>query len=191
MLYGYSRVSTKGQARDGNSLADQRKQLLEAGVAAENIYADAFTGTKCERPEFSRLLSVLSEGDVLVVCKLDRFARSAADGIRICEELISRGVKVHVLNMGMLDNSTTGKLIRGIFFCFAEFERDMIIERTAAGKAVARENPEWREGRKKLELPGWEEARDAVARGELEVTEACKRLGCSRATWYRKVKEVA
>ena len=187
MLYGYMRVSTKGQARDGNSLADQKQKLMDAGVAEENIFSDAFTGTKAERPEFSRLLDVLKAGDTLVVCKLDRFARSAADGIRICEDLISRGVTVHVLNMGVMDNSTTGKLIRGIFFCFAEFERDMIIERTSAGKAVARENPEWREGRKAKDMS---RLRELLVAGK-SVQECCRELGCSRSTYYKYAKEVA
>ena len=187
MLYGYSRVSTKGQARDGNSLADQKSKLIEAGVAEENIYADAFTGTKSERPEFSRLLRQLREGDTLVVCKLDRFARSAADGIRLVDELLAKGVKVNVLNMGVMDNSTTGKLIRGIFFCFAEFERDMIVERTQAGKAVARENPLWREGRKPADV---KKLRMLIASGK-SVAECCAEVGCSRSTYYKYAKEIA
>lgn len=187
MLYGYARVSTRGQARDGNSLADQRQRLVEAGVDAMHIYADAFTGTKCDRPEFSRLLGELKEGDTLVVAKLDRFARSAADGIRICEELISKGVKVHVLNMGILDNSTTGKLIRGIFFCFAEFERDMIIERTAAGKEVARGREGYREGRPAADVS---RLKELVEAGK-SVAECCAELGCSRSTYYKYAKEIA
>lgn len=191
MLYGYMRVSTKGQARDGNSLADQERKLCEAGVAKENIYGDAFTGTKSERPEFTKLLGLLKEGDTLVVCKLDRFARSAADGIKLVDELISRGVKVNVLNMGLMDNSTTGKLIRGIFFCFAEFERDMIIERTAAGKEVARQRDGYREGRPVAELPGLEDVVEAHRRGKLSVSECCEALGCSRSTFYKYRSKVA
>ena len=136
MIYGYARVSTKGQAKDGNSLEAQEKALREAG--ATEIYREAFTGTKTDRPEFTKLIDELQEGDTLVVTKLDRIARTAAKGIELVDGLLNRGIKIHILNMGLLDNSTTGKLIRNIFFAFAEFERDMIVERTQEGKAIAR-----------------------------------------------------
>lgn len=136
MIYGYARVSTKGQAKDGNSLEAQEKALRAAG--ATEIYREAFTGTKTERPEFTKLIDELQEGDTLVVTKLDRIARTAAKGIELVDGLLNRGIKIHILNMGLLDNSTTGKLIRNIFFAFAEFERDMIVERTQEGKAIAR-----------------------------------------------------
>ena len=145
--YGYMRVSTIGQARDGNSLEVQEKQLRNAG--ATEIFSDAYTGTKKERPEFSKLLKKLNDGDTLVVTKIDRFARSASQGCNIIDGLLERGVKVHVLNMGLMDDSPTGKLIRHIMFAFAEFERDMIVERTQSGKAAARTRPDFRDGRPK------------------------------------------
>lgn len=147
MIYGYARVSTKGQAKDGNSLEAQEKTLFEAG--AQEIYADAFTGTKADRPEFERLLTRLQTGDTLVVTKLDRFARSMLEGSKLVSELIERGVKVYILNIGVMDNTPSSKLIRNIFFAFAEFERDMIVERTQEGKAIAKRNPDFREGRPK------------------------------------------
>ena len=110
MIYGYARVSTKGQAKDGNSLEAQEKALREAG--ATEIYREAFTGTKTDRPEFTKLIDELQEGDTLVVTKLDRIARTAAKGIELVDGLLNRGIKIHILNMGLLDNSTTGKLIR-------------------------------------------------------------------------------
>ncbi len=135
MKYGYARVSTKGQARDGNSLESQEKALKEAG--AEKIYMDAFTGTKAHRPELDKLIKVLSDGDMLIVTKLDRIARSTIQGIELIESLLNKGVVVHVLNIGIMDNTPTGRLIRNIFLAFAEFERDMIVERTQEGKAIA------------------------------------------------------
>lgn len=147
MIYGYSRVSTKGQAKDGNSLESQEKALREAG--AVKIYTDAFTGTKKDRPEFDKLLAEIKAGDTLVVTKLDRFARSMAQGSELVSELIDRGIRVYILNIGILDNTPASKLIRNVFFAFAEFERDMIVERTQEGKAVAKQNPEFREGRPK------------------------------------------
>ena len=148
MVYGYCRVSTQMQARDGNSLEAQKKLLIENG--AEKIYSDAFTGTKAHRPELDKLLAVLQAGDKLVITKLDRIARSASQGIELVQTLLYKAITVHVLNMGLLDNTPTGKLIRNIMLAFAEFERDMIIERTQEGKAIAKRQPDFREGRPKL-----------------------------------------
>lgn len=147
MIYGYARVSTKGQAKDGNSLEAQEKVLRENG--AVEIYTDAFTGTKAHRPELDKLLEVINEGDKLIVTKLDRIARSATQGIELVNTLLDRGVTVHILNMGIMDNTPTGKLIRTIMLAFAEFDRDMIVERTQEGKAIAKQNPDFTEGRPK------------------------------------------
>ena len=145
MVYAYSRVSTKGQAKDGNSLEAQEKTLREAG--ATEIISDAFTGTKSNRPNLSKLLEKLKPGDTLIVTKLDRVARSLSQGSELVNDLINRGVRVHILNIGIMDNTASSKLIRNIFFAFAEFERDMIIERTSEGKSIAKQNPSFREGR--------------------------------------------
>lgn len=147
MICGYARVSTRGQSKDGNSLSQQTKQLKAAG--AEKIYTDAFTGTSSDRPEFTKLINELNTGDTLIVTKLDRFARSLAQGSELITGLIDRGIKINVLNIGTMDNSSSGKLIRNIFLAFAEFERDMIIQRTAEGKAIAKQDPDFKEGRPK------------------------------------------
>ena len=150
MNYGYARVSTKGQAKDGNSLEAQEKALRDSG--AEIIYKETFTGRETDRPELDKLLKGLQAGDRLIVSKLDRIARSAVKGIELVDSLLARGITVHILNMGILDDTPTGKLIRTIFLGFAEFERDMIVERTQEGKQIARENARkrgevFREGR--------------------------------------------
>ena len=147
MIFGYARVSTKGQAKDGNSLESQIEVLKENG--ATQIYADSFTGTKTDRPQFNKLLEILREGDTLIVTKLDRFARSMTQGSELVNELLNRGIKVNILNIGMMDNTPASKLIRNIFFSFAEFERDMIVERTQEGKAIAKTKEGWKEGRPK------------------------------------------
>lgn len=145
MIYGYGRVSTKGQAKDGNSLEAQEKLLKEHG--AEVIYMNSFTGTKINRPEFNELLELLQEGDTLVVAKLDRFARSVSQASDLITDLIDKGIRVDVCNLGILDNSSMGTLMRNILLSFAQFERDMIVERTQEGKAIARQNPDFKEGR--------------------------------------------
>ncbi|ASA25649.1 recombinase family protein [Paenibacillus donghaensis] len=145
--YGYARVSTVGQSKHGNSLEHQVNLLLSEGVAQLYIFVDSFTGSKMDRPQFSKLFQVLKAGDTLIVTKLDRFARSTMEGEKIVKSLIERGVRIHILNMGVLDNTPTSILIRTIFFAFAEFERNMIIERTAEGKAIAKQKTGFREGR--------------------------------------------
>ena len=148
-IYGYARVSTKGQEKYGNSLEQQIDELKSAG--AEVIFTDAFTGAKCSRPEFDKLIGVLKKGDTLVVCKLDRFARSISQGSEIISNLIERGVKVNILNMGILDNTATNCLLTHVMLAFSEFERQLIVERTSLGKAYARENnPNFKEGRPKV-----------------------------------------
>lgn len=140
MKYGYARVSTFSQD------LDSQLQTLKA-EGCEIIYSEKFTGTKTDRPQFQELLSVLTEGDTLVITKLDRFARTASEGTELIRKLLNDGVKVHVLNMGLVENTPTGRLILTIMSGFAEFERDMIVERTQEGKAIAKQNPNFKEGR--------------------------------------------
>ena len=85
----------------------------------------------------------------MVVCKLDRFARTAIDGVQTVRDLFDRGVRVHILNMGLIENTLTGNLILTVMLAFAEYERGMIVERTQTGKAIAKLNPGFREGRPK------------------------------------------
>lgn len=151
MIYGYGRVSTINQGKNGNSLQEQENKLREAG--AQEIVLDVFTGTKIDRPEFAKLLSRLQSGDKLIVTKLDRFARTAVEGGAIVKELHERGVTIQILNMGIADNTPMGRLMVNMLLAFAEFERDMIVERTQAGKAVAREKGIRVDGRPKKYSP--------------------------------------
>lgn len=146
MIYGYCRVSTPAQEKDGHSLEAQSDELYRQG--AEIIWSDTFTGTRTDRPQFQKLLGVLQAGDTLLVTKIDRIGRSVGQVNDVITELLSRGVTVHVLNLGVLDASPTGQLIRTIMLAFAQFERDMIVQRTQEGKAIARKNPSYREGRR-------------------------------------------
>ena len=188
--YGYGRVSTKGQQRDGNSLEDQEKKLTEAGC--DEIVLEAYTGTKMERPKLDKLLSKLEPGDEFVVCKLDRFARTAAEGSIIVRDLVSRGIEVNILNMGRANNTPMGKLMVTVLLAFAEYERDMIVERTSEGKAVAKEkNPDFKEGRPRLEVPTeFTGYADCVAEGNMSVVTACAELGISRSTWYKWMRSL-
>lgn len=135
MIYGYMRVSTIGQIK-GNSLEEQERMLRQNGAMI--LYQDAFTGTKTSRPNFNKLMKVLQEGDTLIITKLDRFARNTVEGINVVQYLLDRGVRVNILNMGTVDNTPTGKLILTVMLGFAEFERDMILQRTSEGKSIAK-----------------------------------------------------
>lgn len=187
MVYGYARVSTAGQAKDGNSLESQEKALRENG--AQEIYADSFTGTKLDRPQLNALLAKLQEGDTLIVAKLDRIARSLTEGSSFVNDLLARKVRVNILNIGVMDNTPASKLIRGIFFAFAEFERDMIVERTQEGKAIAKTKEGFTEGRPKEYTP--EQLRHAV---ELLETHSYKQVTnmtqISKSTLQRAKREL-
>ena len=188
---GYGRVSSRGQQRDGNSLEDQKKKLMDAGCAEEDIVLEAFTGATMERPMFTELIDSLEPGDTLVVTKLDRFARTAADGVKMIKELMARGVNVHVLNMGLIEDTPTGRLILNIMLAFAEFEKDNIVERLADGKVEAKaKNPAYKEGRKELEIPeSFERYLQRVEAGEITAKAACVELGISRSTWYKWARQ--
>lgn len=143
-VYGYARVSTKGQDLEAQI------QALE-GEKVERIYQEKFTGTKKDRPEFTKLLEILQAGDKIVVTKLDRFARSTIDALTTINVLNKKGIDLVVIDMGgeKIDTSTaSGKLLFTVMSGFAEFEREMIIQRTQEGKAIAKLNPNYREGRK-------------------------------------------
>lgn len=150
MIYGYARVSTKGQAKDGNSLEAQVETLKQYGATDETIYKDSFTGTKMERPALTELLEKLEKGDTLVVTKLDRFARSVAQASGLLMELINKGVTIHVTTLGILSNSSVNQLMMNVLLAFAQFERDMIVERTQEGKAIAKEREGFKEGRPQI-----------------------------------------
>lgn len=141
MKIGYARVSTFEQ-----KLESQIEVLKEAG--AEEVFQEKFTGTTIERPQFNLVLKKLENGDTLIVTKLDRLARNTREVLEIVQSLFNRGIKVHILNIGLIDNTPTGQLIFTIFSAFAQFERDLIVTRTQEGKNFAKiHDPNFREGR--------------------------------------------
>lgn len=139
MKYGYARVSAAGQ-----ELETQLDALRKEGC--DTVYSEKITGTKLDRPELQKLLPLLKDGDTVVVTKLCRLARSATDAINTVKELVERGVRVHILNMGIAEDTPMGRLMITIMGGFAEFERDLIVERTQAGKVIARQDPNWKDG---------------------------------------------
>ena len=145
MIYGYARVSAKTQLK-GNSLAEQRAELTRNGC--EIIIEEQFTGKTTSRPKFEELTKhQLQHGDTLIVTKLDRFARNVTEGITTIRFLFSQGIKVHVLNVGLLENTAMGNFFVTTLLAVAELERCMILERTASGKEIARLRAGYKEGR--------------------------------------------
>lgn len=187
MLIGYARISKA----DGSQVLDLQKDALsEAGVSPDHIYHDQVSGKKGSRPGLDACLKSLREGDVLVVWKLDRLGRDLRHLINTVQDLADRGVGFKVLTgQGAEIDTTTaaGKMIFGIFAALAEFERELIRERTMAGLAAARARG--RKGGRKYELSKAKVrlAQAAMSNRESGVTELCEELGITRTTLYRYV----
>lgn len=145
MIIGYARVSSKTQMIKGNSIKDQQEILYKNGCC--EIVVEQYTGKIVERPKLSKLIKRLSKGDTLMVTKLDRLARNVQEGIKLIKYLFQRNIRVHVLNIGLLENTAMGNFFLVTLLAVAELERNMIVERTQAGKEIARTKNSFREGR--------------------------------------------
>lgn len=179
MIIGYCRVSTRGQAVKGNSLDDQKAAILEKYPGAK-IVEETYSGAK-KRPIFTEVVESLGEDDMLVTTKLDRFCRSTKEGLEYVDMLMNKGVKIHILNMGLIENNPIGRLLVTQLLAFAEFERAIIKERMMAGKEYKRENdPEFKEGRPKLQFEKIPEKQKGMS-----VSEYCKQNGISRSSYYK------
>jgi DNA invertase Pin-like site-specific DNA recombinase len=190
MIYGYPRVSTVGQANDGNSLQDQINLILERYPTAK-IVPETMSGAE-ERPIFNSLIEKLQKGDTLVVTKLDRFCRSTKEGLEYIDILSGKGVLVHILNMGLIEDTPIGRMIVTNLLAYAEFERAMIMERTMAGKVYKKANdPTYKEGRKEKSVPQFREFFEKTKKGEMTVIECCAELGISRSKWYKMCRDAS
>ena len=187
MLIGYARVSKS----DGSQTVDaQRDALISAGVEPDRIYEDHASGSKDDRPGLETCLRALREGDVFVVWKLDRLGRSLPHLVKTVDALKERGVGFRVLSgQGAEIDTTTaaGRLIFGIFASLAEFERELIRERTKAGLDAARARG--RKGGRKFALTKAQVRLAAAAMRDRDtsVEELCAELGVSSSTLYRYV----
>ena len=171
MIYGYARVSAKVQLK-GYSLEEQKKELKQNGC--QEIIEEQFTGKTTARRKFENLiLNQLRPGDTLVVTRLDRLARNVTEGISTIRNLFSKGVRVHVLNVGLLENTAMWNFFITTLLAVAELERCMILERTAAGKEIARTRD------------GFKEGRPPIARAKIELA-----MGLLDKHSYKKVAEM-
>lgn len=147
MIYGYCRVSSRTQL-ENNSLELQEMEILDRYENAV-IYKEQVSGIKSDRVVFNEILDNLKRGDTLVTTKLDRLCRSTKEGLDIIKNLQERGINIHILNMGLIENSPMGDLIITCLLAFSQFERSMIMERTSSGKELARKSDDYKEGRPK------------------------------------------
>lgn len=186
MIYGYARVSTQGQ-----NLESQLTELKKEG--AEEIYQDKASGKSLNRDGLNDLLSPLTEGDTLIVTKMDRIARNVREGIDLISQLNEKGIKLHVLNMGVFDGSPTSKLFTNILLSVADWEREMLLERQRAGIEEAKKRGAYKGRAKKytsknaslvhaLELYDNRDTNKMTMNKIAEVTQI------SRATLYRAIK---
>ena len=187
MLIGYMRVSKA----DGSQVLDlQRDALLAAGINTEHIYEDMASGSLDARPGLTACLKALREGDTLLVWKLDRLGRNLRHLINTVHDLTARGVGFKVLTgHGASINTTTpeGKLVFGIFAALAEFERELVSERTKVGLASARARGRNGGGQYKMTSAKLRLAMAAMGQRETVVNELCKELGVTRQTLYRHI----
>ena len=185
MLIGYMRISKSDGSQTTNLQFDA---LVAAGVDPEHIYEDAASGAKDDRPDLAACIKSLRKGDTLVVWKLDRLGRSLRHLVEITENFNARGIGLKVLTgQGANIDTTTaaGRMVFGIFAALAEFERELISERTKAGLAAARAR-----GRKGGRRPKMTPAKLRLAQAALkdpsnQVNALCKELGITRQTLYR------
>jgi DNA invertase Pin-like site-specific DNA recombinase len=187
MFIGYARVSKA----DGNQVLDlQIDSLKRIGITEEQIYVDKASGAKDDRPGLENCMKALREGDTLIVWKLDRLGRNLKHLILTVDELSKRNVGFKVLSGQGADIDTTtpaGRMVFGIFAALAEFERELIRERTIAGLNAARARG--RKGGRKFQLTKAQIrlAQAAMSNRDTSVSELCTELGVTRATLYRYV----
>ena len=187
MNIGYARVSKSG---DAQNIDLQYDALTEAGVAKESIYEDRASGKKDDRPGLAACLKALREGDTLVVWKLDRLGRDLHHLVSVVQELTERGIGLRVLaGQGAQIDTTTpaGRLVFGIFAALAEFERELIRERTLAGLEAARARG--RKGGRKFALTKAQVrlAQAAMKNRDTSVAELAAELSIKPVTLYRYV----
>ena len=187
MLIGYMRVSKA----DGSQVVDlQRDALLAAGVTSSRLYQDQASGKKDDRPGLDACLKSLREGDTLIVWKLDRLGRNLRHLVNTIHDLMERKVGFRVLSgQGANIDTTTpgGRLVFGIFAALAEFERELIRERTIAGLSSARARGRHGGRPYTMTLAKLRLAQAAMAKRDTKVGELCAELGVTRQTLYRFV----
>ena len=180
MKIGYIRVSTQEQ----NTI---RQEAMMKILGVDEIYIDRMSGKNTERPELKRMLSFVRQGDTVIVESISRFARNTRDLLELVDLLTAKGVEF-VSQKEAIDTATpTGKFMLTVFGAVAELEREYILQRQREGIEIAKTKGKYK-GRKPISSPDFDKVAAQWRRGELTAVQAMKRLGMSKATFYRKMK---
>lgn len=181
---GYVRVSTQEQ-NEGRQIAALKPHQIE------KWFADKCSGKNTDRPQFRAMLDYVREGDTVYVEDFSRLSRSVADLLKILESFRGKGIRLVSLKENTDTNTPTGELFVTIVAAINQFERRNILERQAEGIALAKQKGVYK-GRKRIEKPaGWAEVYEAYRTRQMTATEAMKRLGLKRNTFYNFVKTEA
>lgn len=186
MYIGYARVST---ARQGQSLDTQREALVAAGCDADRIYSDTISGTKWQRPGLDAALSYMRADDTLVVTRLDRLGRNLVETVTTISDLAERGINVKVLEPALDTSRPADKVVVNVMASLAEWERDLLVQRTREGVAHARAQGRVAGPKPKMSDEQARQAKTLVAGGE-SVAAVARSFEVSRQTIYRALKRV-
>ena len=182
MKIGYIRVSTQEQ----NTV---RQEALMESLGVDEVYIDRMSGKNTGRPEIRRMLEYVRRGDTVIVESISRFARNTRDLLELVESLTAKGVEF-VSQKESIDTTTpTGKFMLTVFGAVAELEREYILQRQREGIEIAKQQGKYT-GRRPVIHPDFDKVTAQWRRGELTAVQAMKRLGMSKATFYRYVKAV-
>lgn len=181
MKIGYIRVSTQEQ----NTI---RQEVLMENLGVDEIYIDRMSGKSSDRPELKKMMEYVRQGDTVIVEAISRFARNTRDLLELVERLTAKGVEF-ISKKEAIDTTTpTGKFMLTVFGAVAELEREYILQRQQEGIAIAKARGKYK-GRKPITHPDFPKVVAAWKRGELTAVQAMRKLGMSKATFYRKVKD--
>lgn len=180
MKIGYIRVSTQEQ----NTI---RQEVMMKELGVEELYLDKASGKNTDRPQLQKMMEYVRRGDTVIVESISRFARNTRDLLELIEQLTAKGVEF-ISKKEAIDTSTpTGKFMLTVFGAVAELEREYILQRQREGIEIAKQQGKYK-GRKPLTPPGFQEMVARWKKGKITAAEACRRLGISKASFYRKVK---
>ena len=181
MKIGYIRISTIDQ-----NTAQQ--ELLMEQLRVDEVYIDHMSGKNTNRPELQKMMEYVRRGDTVIVEPISRFARNTRDLLELVEKLTAKGVEF-VSKKEAIDTTTpTGKFMLTVFGAVAELEREYILQRQREGIAIAKANGVYK-GRKPIQPPEFESVMARWHDGRLTAAEAMRKLGMSKSTFYRRVKE--
>ncbi|RNE48864.1 recombinase family protein [Corynebacterium alimapuense] len=187
MLIGYARVST---ARQGQSLDTQREALIHAGCDPKHIYTDTISGTKWQRPGLEKALGYMRADDTLVVTRLDRLGRNLAETVNTIADLAERGINVKVLEPALDTSRPADKVVVNVMASLAEWERDLLVQRTREGVAHARAQGRVAGPKPKLDSEQKKQIKQLSQAGE-SVSALARSFKVSRQTIYRALGEAA